>query len=767
MAQYDVDLRDYWRIIKKRKFIIALMVILVGISSYGFAKLQEPMPLYSSTAAIKIEHATSLATILSGAYYRQAQSFVTHAFIMKSFPVLAETAKLAGWLEKDFKLDQIRYDPEKLAVIDRVKSMVAAGNEEGTNIINIKATSKIPEDAAKVANAMAQAYMQYNIIEKNRKTIETKEFIEKELEKTLENLKAAEKKLQAFNEGTALISIDTYNENYLTRIQAVETDLFKVREEIRPIKTQLEALGRQDFHNLVGFERHIFSAETYPHLNSMYNQLHELSLQRAALLTDFTEKHPRVFEINNRGQVIFSTIKKELSGIVSKLLARENALTEKIQQIKGERQSVPENTIQKDRLQREVNIQETLYKQLQKKYQETLVLGSGKIQEVSVVKPAFVPTAPFNIPSKFMIVMTGLIMGLVIGVVLSFGVELFDTSMGAIEDVEALLQVPVLGVIPFMGKEEKAKQAVGDKVLKIGGRSMDLITHYDPKSLPAEAFRALRSNLDFMSLESKGKAYLITSAFVQEGKTFNVVNLALSLTQAGNRVLLVEGDLRKPVIHKMFGLSRGPGLTDYILGNYEWEGITNTITDVMLGNFELDEILRTPGLDNLNILTAGTHPPNPAEILRSSRFRGFLKEAHKKYDYILIDAPPVLPVADATEISTFVDGVILVYTVGRIARGVLKRAKTSLDNVEAKVLGVILNNVKPESGPDYFKYHTQYYYGSKAKSGEIKRSLPPSVGERTKGGLFTSGWGKRLAVIVLVLVLLLVGMFWDSFFSFQ
>ena len=766
MPQYDVDLRDYWRIFKKRKVMIVLMVILVGISSYGFARLREPIPLYSSTASIKIDHATSLATILSGAYYSQAQSFVTHAFIMRSFPVLAQTAKLAGWIDENLDLDQIRYDSAKLAVVDRIKSMVEASNEEGTNIINIRSTSKNPEEAAKIANAMAQAYMQYNIVEKNRKTIETKQFIEAELEKTLQNLKAAEKKLQAFNEETPLVSMDTYNENYMTRMQEVESELFAVREELAPVKSQLDRLENMEFHSLAGFERHAFSAVAYPHLDAMYTHLHELSLQRATLLTDFTEHHPKVIEISNQGKVIFSAIKTELTGIVKKLTSREAALIEKKLRIQGDRQAIPENTIQFDRLQREVKIQETLYGELQKKYQETLVLGSGKIQEVSVVKPAFVSTVPFNIPSKFMIVVTGLVMGLVIGVVLAFGVELFDTSMGTIEDVEALLQIPVLGVIPFMGKEEKAKQ-FANRNTKLGGRSLDLITHYDPKSLPAEAFRTLRSNLDFMSLESKGKVYLITSSFVQEGKTFNVVNLALSLAQAGNRVLLVEGDLRKPMIHKMFGLNRGPGLTDYVLGNYEWEGITNTITDVMLGNFELDEILRTPGLDNLNILTAGTHPPNPAEILRSSRFRGFLKETHDRYDYVLIDAPPILPVADATEISSYVDGVIMVYTVGKIARGVLKRAKTSLDNVDAKVLGVILNNVKAESGPDYFKYHTQYYYGSSGGSQNDMPGFQRAAEKRGLASLFKTGWIKRWAMIVLILILLFAGMFWDNFFTFQ
>jgi tyrosine-protein kinase Etk/Wzc len=287
--------------------------------------------------------------------------------------------------------------------------------------------------------------------------------------------------------------------------------------------------------------------------------------------------------------------------------------------------------------------------------------------------------------------------------------------------------VPVLGVIPFLGKEERQKL---DQQAPESERARDLIAHYDPNSLAAEAFRSLRTNLQFTSLEIKAKTFLITSSFVQEGKTLNVINLALSLAQAGEKVLLVEADLRKPLIYKNFGLQKAPGLTDFVLGNYEWGDIVNNIADVMLGEFEIDDILKTPGLDNLHIITAGTRPPNPTEILTSDRFHQFLNKAADNFDYVFIDAPPVLPVADATEIAPRVDGTILIYTVGRIARGVLKRAKASLDNIDARVLGVVLNNVKPEVGPDYFRYHTQYYYQSEnalkqgeSAEGPIKRLL--------------------------------------------
>lgn len=683
---------------------------MVGIFSYGFAKLKEPTPLYSTSAAVKIERLTNLAAILTGNFWAQGENLVTHAYIVTSYPVMVETAKALGLLKREMSLDEIRKSKKDLAVIKRLQSKVEAVREEGTNIINITAVSIKPTEAAQIANTVARAYKAFNIQEKNRKTIETKAFIEEQLGKTHQELKTAENKLQSFKEGYALISMDAQTQNILTRLNNVEVEYDKVRRQQDEIETQFRFFEKSTADGEMSTDRLQFSPDPDSPLYSLRSKLGALLIKRETLKISFTDEHPKVVSINDQIRAIINELRNEMQVLLRKLNTREKDLNEQLNNLRTQSMGLPEKALQLVRLQREVTMLEALYSNLKTKYQETLITESGRIEEVSIVRPALIPSSPFNIPSKAMIVMTGVIMGLIIGMIFAFGFEVFDTSMGTIEDVEELLQVPVLGVIPFMGKDEKVKKGIKKKVSR-KDRKIDLIAHYDPKSLPAEAFRTLRSNLEFMRVDKKSKSFLVTSSFVQEGKTFNVVNLALSMAQAGKKVLLIEADLRKPVIHKMFGLNRIPGLTDHILGNYAWQEIRHTITDVMLGDFELEEILRTPGLDNLNIIPAGTNPPNPTEILRSERFKTFLKEAHAKYDMVFIDAPPILPVADATEISTLVDGIVMVYTVGKIGRGVLKRAKTSLDNVGGKVVGVILNNVKPEAGPDYFKYHTQYYYG--------------------------------------------------------
>ena len=756
MAQYDVDLRDYWRIIKKRKTIIILMIFLVGIASYGFAKLKEPPPLYQTGSAIKIENTANLASLLMGGFYYPTENMVTHAYILTSFPVLVQSAKVMTWIPEALTEAEIRNNQKYVGLLERLKEMITAEQETGTNIINIQVVSRDPGEAALVANTIAEAYREYNLGEKNRKTTETKKFIEDQLEHTSRGLKRAERELQNFQEGFALISMDEQTRNVMERIFSYETEYEKIRIQRREVVSQLTSLAKKGPDNIQKSLEPLISVPSDSPIFALKASLSEMLLKRQTLLIHLTEKHPQVVEIDDQIQAVIGEIRNELQARNKALKAQELTFRRKMRALRKENQSLPEKALQLVRLQREVELQEALYSQLKTKYQETLIQESGKVEEVSIVRPAVVPPAPFNIPSKLMIVVTGLMMGLIIGIVLAFGAEVFDTSMGTIEDVEELLQVPVLGVIPYLGKEDRERLSEQE-------RARELITHYDPKSLAAEAFRSLRTNLQFMSLEIKGKIYLVTSSFVQEGKTLNVINLALSVAQAGEKVLLVEADLRKPLVYKNFGLPKDPGLTDYVLGNYDWGEIINNISDVMLGDFEMEDILRTPGLDNLNIVTAGTRPPNPTEILSSIRFREFLKLARQNYDYVFIDAPPILPVADATEVAPQVDGVVLVYTVGKIARGVLKRAKNTLDNVDARVLGVILNNVKPEIGPDYFKYHTQYYYNHESDMLPEKQKTGQGILERISAAI------QRVKILPLILVLLALGllalgMFWQDLF---
>jgi capsular exopolysaccharide synthesis family protein len=749
MAQYDVDLRDYWRILKKRKGMVLLMIVLVSGFSFFFAKMREPPPIYQAHAAVKIERRTSMADFFTGGFWFQSDSIGTQAFIIRSFPVLARAAQSLGWVPGDLTPDEIREAEAHMAAVERLRGMVSADQESGANILNIRSVSSTPRQAADVANAVAVTYRDYNVLEKNKQTFETKAFVEEQLAETARQLREAEAALRAFKEDHDVVELDAQTRHTLDRLFELESEHDAVLRQQAILSRQLAALdmpvsGTGSFENLL-----LPEIEDDKAVQGLNERLRDLVMERQTLLIDFTEEHPKVVELNDRIHGILYGIRKALRSRLVGLQDREAELKTQLASLKRTAGAFPAQALRLNRLQREVTLNEELYSQLKSKYQEIRIQAAGKVEEVTLVRPATVPAFPINIPSKITVMATGVIMGIFMGIVFAFVAETLDTSLGAIEDVESLLQVPVLGIIPFLKWDEAALKNVPDP-----DRVRDLVAHYEPNSPAAEAFRSIRTNLQFMVRKpGGGRSFLVTSSYLQEGKTFNSMNIAVSLAQSGVRVLLMECDLRNPTVHRAFGLSMAPGLTDYVLGGHTADDVIQTITDVMVGRMDIDEVMMTPGLDNLHYITSGGNIQHPSEILNSPRFKALVDHLKTSYDVLVIDAPPILPVADAVDISPIVDGVILVYTVGKIARGVLKRAKSALDKVNARVLGVVLNNVKPETGPDYFKYQSRYY--SREHRGAERRSwgLLRSGAHKTRGKRSSEN-GRRWGTILLLSILL-------------
>jgi Mrp family chromosome partitioning ATPase len=313
-------------------------------------------------------------------------------------------------------------------------------------------------------------------------------------------------------------------------------------------------------------------------------------------------------------------------------------------------------------------------------------------------------------------VLIGALLGLMLGLVLAFVQETLDTSIGTIEDVESYLEVPVLGIVPHIDPRETVRRLLERRpaLAQIDPDALQshalLITHFDPKSPVAEAYRTLRTNVQFARLERGGKVLVVTSPTLQEGKTTTIVNLALTMAQSGQKTLLVGGNMRRPSLHRFFGIERAPGLSDILVGNARWHDCIRTVADILMGRFEMDDVMAAPGLDNLHIIEAGPIPANPSELLSTSAMAGFLRDVSAEYDIVLIDTPPVLPVTDSAIVAGQADGVLLVYQAGKVGRLVLKRAKAHLESTRAKVWGVVLNDVQTEvAGYHYTHYYTHYY----------------------------------------------------------
>jgi len=319
------------------------------------------------------------------------------------------------------------------------------------------------------------------------------------------------------------------------------------------------------------------------------------------------------------------------------------------------------------------------------------------------------------------------LVGLIFGFLYAVVMEVLDTSIDTIDDVEELLGTHVRGVIPHVDMRElraiirEANPDLSEDQLP--DRPVLFATQLGPKSASAEAFRTLRTNLEFEMAKQGGNALAIASAALGEGKTSTTCNLAVAFAQNGKKTILVGGDLRRPSVYRAFGLEKQPGLSEVLQGRQAVQEAVRTVSDMMLGDMSTENVLRTPGLENLHILTCGGSPANPSELLSHEQTRKVMEELKGEWDVVLVDCPPVLPVADAVIMSTYVDGVLLVYQVGKIARGVLKRAKQQLDNVGASVWGVVLNDLTPEvsefKDAHYYRQDSYYMTDESGKRGGL------------------------------------------------
>ncbi|UCF56211.1 MAG: AAA family ATPase, partial [Deltaproteobacteria bacterium] len=426
----------------------------------------------------------------------------------------------------------------------------------------------------------------------------------------------------------------------------------------------------------------------------------------------------------------------QISGIEKKQID----LRKELEKVDKKTKDLMDKKLEFNRLKRRVESYNDMTALLERKNQEALIRQAEKPDEVTIVKPALLPTHPINPPKTVATGTMGVIIGLVLGIVIGLIVETFDTSLGAIEDVEETLGTQVLGIIPQAdakdireGLKEKCPEGINESTEK---QLVYLVSHFVPKSMMAESFRALRTNVQFKDAEKKIQTIGVASTSPEEGKTLVAINLALTMAQAGMKVLLVGSDLRKPAIDRVFGVEMTPGLTDVLMGNYPWRDTVKTVTDIIMGQMSPDEVMMTPGLDNLHIITSGPIPPNPAELVESGRLTDFIEEAKKDYDMIVFDSTPILSTADAAILGAKVDGVLLVYRVGTVSRGLLRRSTAQLEQVQCNLMGVVLNGMRPDVSPDFqdYKYYSYYYsYGEQEKKRKRRERIKGFSFLRRKG----------------------------------
>lgn len=742
MAQYELNLRDYWRVIRKRRTTIIVMVLGLGLGSAIFTEVRRPEPIYVATAMVKFEKTSTIAGLFTEVFtFSPGDTIATQTEVIRSYPVMEGVAKELGRIPKDAgeeayieeyqkvleagdevskdleailkekREEYAKKSQEYLKVVSELQSRITAKQVGNTNLIEISVKDKDPKKAQLMANTVANVYKDDNIKNRNRQVIDAKRFIENQMKMIEEKVRSSEEALKNFRKKEKIFTAPSETGGFTAGpITSAVEEYVKVKMNIEMIEEQLNGIQKG---TALGADLSVMAEDpSFP----LYKQFSEQELARRALLIYYTKDHPAVKEIDAKINNLRAEMRKELSN-------RLRGYRERLRILDNELKDIPEKGLQLARLEREAKINSDLYSLLKNKYQEVLIRGAEQIQEVTILKPATLPAIPINRVDTTTNIFIGVFFGLIFGLILAFVTETFDTSIGTIEDVEAFLGLPVLGIIPDISEKE-AKREIEKEYEPIAEKvSLDFyyrfITHFSPKSVLAESYRSLRTNIQFASPDKEIKSLMVTSASLSERKTSTVINLAVALGQMGKRVIIIEADMRRPTIHQIFGLKKEPGLSEIIIGNATVEEATRTFSDLVLGGFRLEEFLTAPGLDNLNIITSGSIPFNPSEILASEKMHVLIERLRNSYDIVLIDAPPVLPLTDSLILAPMIEGTILIYQVGRMARSALKRAKMLLDSAQAKILGIVLTGVKAEISPDY--YHHYYRYSEKpSKKKQVK-----------------------------------------------
>ncbi|HEY3067277.1 MAG TPA: AAA family ATPase [Methylomirabilota bacterium] len=728
MAQYEMNLRDYWLLIRRRRLVIGASTALVMALSWWFA--QQKVPVYQATAAVKFEQSTSMSGLLLEVLsYNTADSIETQATLIKSYPILEEVARRMGRLPEGTKGQAVRESKAYTAILDDLGAKIRTTRVPSTSILEITATSTSPREARDLANTVAETYRDYNRTNRNARITEARKFIEGQLKDVEARVKRAEEEVWAFREAHRVISPGAESTVLVALFTQVRGDIEKARQQ----RTELEVMQARLARSPVGdIHERIYVDSQNPAMMRLQATQTELLLERNNLALEVTDQHPRLRAIDDRLREVRAEMRREIGAQINLLRNREEILERQMAELLQKNREVPAVELTLQRLQRDAKVNDDLLTVLKTKHQEALIKESEGVEEVTVVRPAADPPAPVGAETVNTVLVGG-ILGLFVGLVLAFIQETLDTSIGTIEDVETYLEVPVLGIIPHIDARETVQRLIERRpaLAEVDDDALSshalLITHFDPKSPVAEAYRTLRTKVQFECVERQGKILVVTSPTLQEGKTTTIVNLALTMAQNGQRTLLVGANLRRPSIHRFFGIEREPGLSDILVGNAQWRDCIRTVADILMGRFEMEDVMAAPGLDNLHIIEAGPIPANPSELLSTPAMGQFLRAVRDDYDIVLIDTPPVLPVTDSAVVAGQADGVVLVYQAGKVGRLVLKRAKIHLESARAKVWGVVLNDLQTEIAAYAYTHYYTHYYGEETRDdaprGRIARAV--------------------------------------------
>jgi tyrosine-protein kinase Etk/Wzc len=720
------SLKDYINLIKINIIPILLISAAGLIVSVLYALTAQN--IYKSTTVMKLSKPQG--SILEAPLMPEFQDFGSDRFIaneieiMKSYTIREKVAKSLidtfhnigvrdsfYWVlnqNLDLTPDSEVKTVEQLAGL--LSNIAVIEQKRGLDILEISVESPSSFEAALIANSYAEAYKQQNLTYNRLQLITVKNFLEEQRVDKLNELREAEDAVKKYQEQGGIVVLDEQARALIDLISEFESQLNAAKIEMMSSELTLKLYNEELDRQNPEIKKYIENFAAQKELEQYQTSIAKLTVDKELAMANLNRTNKeqeiakyyddKIADLNKKVDKllekyeasIFASSPEEIKELTLKKLEEEvkynaykasyNELDKIVKNYERRFNQLPERTIDLARLQREREAYEKLYLLVEEKYQEALINEQSTPGNVIIVDQARRATKPSK-PNRMLIVLVGIVLGTGMGLGFAFVRNYFDSTVKTPEDIQNK-NINLLTWIPEI-------EGVGSEDHK----EFEFIVAKRPDSIPSEAFRALRTRIQFSKIRPDAlKTILVTSSTPKEGKTTVSVNLAGSFAYTNKRTVVVDCDLRKPRMHNVFKAQRFPGFTDYFFGQAEYE-----------------EIVRTSEIENLDFITAGTIPPNPSEILGSPQMEKFLEKLKSLYDVVILDSPPVIAVTDSEILSRMVDATVLVASANITENDLLEKSVELLTHDHGSFIGVVLNRFMYRSG--YGSYYKYYYYYSR------------------------------------------------------
>ncbi|RMF54948.1 MAG: polysaccharide biosynthesis tyrosine autokinase [Calditrichaeota bacterium] len=593
-------------------------------------------------------------------------------------------------------------------VIENLKNIISYKlDQTSRTVMTVLVKHRSPEMAALIANTLAKRFVELNREVARYKSDKIMEILENQLKIAKQELDEATQKLRAFQERYPWVRLSADAQMQIATITELEETEQKLQNKIRDVQGLLQKLEMSgntlDLEEMLSLCNEMITLLSssgelareqfeYPLASVFSAEYEKLTAERRDLLASYAPTHPVVKENEQKIWALLEKVKKGARDYVNKLEQELVGLSQNLQVERKKLRRLPATSLQYAELQREHDLKERVYSTVLVRYNQNKLESEVDISDVFIIDPAIPPPEQDVLFALIMKSLMGLLISVGIGFIVAVIVEVFNKTAENVEELQEMLDIPVVGEIPMI----KVEQGDGEGIQELRGkRDPKLITlDYSP-TLASESYRDLRTKVLFMNQNEDLSSLMVTSLRPNEGKSLTTANLAITVAQQKISTLLIDGDLRRGVLHNTFGNKKTPGLSDFL------------ISSATVDFDNLSKLIQPTFIPNLFLITCGSPIPNPTEMLGGDRFVAFLKLLRSRFGMVIMDTPPIQASSDAAILARYFDGVLTVIKAGSTDIGQLRQKLNEYPNLRKKVIGAVLNMVQMNIKKNQYQY--SYY----------------------------------------------------------